>query len=234
MSKNVPILPRYNVLYFKNIIDRCFARFFEDYSESFVKSASEYDDRYVFSSSMSQSALTDVFSAYFNEELSKFVSEYSEVKPEFFFIVGSCVPIDNFALDFVNATSKLRKLVEEVPDIRYFLAEQDISVDVRLFNDVFETIFISYMKNRWARNVFFIRSCRLDCYFTYKLLKQRYGSMVVNLYKKNSLGLDRCICSVNEKIDDFCGRKLELLKSVEIAPLRDELYSYIDKLMENI
>ena len=234
MPKNGPILPRYNVLYFKNIIDRCFSRFFVEYSDSFAKTTSECGDRYVFSSGMSQSALTAVFSSYFDEELSRFVSKYSEVKPEYFLIIGSCIPIDNFALDFVNGSSKLRKLVETAPDIRYFLKEEDISVDERLFNDVFETIFASHMGKRKQRNVFFVRSCRLDCYFTYKLLKQRYGSMVVNLHKKNSLGSDRCIYSVNERIDEFCGKKLELLKSNEIIPLREELYSYIDRLMENI
>ena len=234
MSRNRPILPRYNVLYFKNIIDRCFSRFFAEYSDSFAKTTSECDDRYVFSSKMSQSSLTGVFSSYFDEELSRFTSKYSETKPEFFFIVGSCIPMDNFALDFINGSSRLRKLVENVPDIRYLLKEEDISVDVRLFNDVFETIFSSHMRKRWQRNVFFVRSCRLDCYFTYKLLKQRYGSMVVNLHKKNSLGSDRCIYSVNERIDDCCGRKLELLRSDEITPLKEELYSYIDRLLENI
>ena len=223
--------PRINVLYFKNLIDRCFVRFFHEYSDSFVK---QEDETYLFASPLTHSSLKQIFDWYFRDELTKYVVEYSESNPEFLFIIGSCIPSENFVLNFVNPNEKLLKIINVTPDLRYFLKEDDISVDMRLFNDVFEEMFSGFMRKKPYRNVFFLRHNSLDCYFLFKTIKQIYGSLVVNLHKKNNLGDDRCIYSINEEIDKICNRKLEILKSNEILPIKEEIYRYIDSLIGEV
>jgi hypothetical protein len=46
------------------------------------------------------------------------------------------------------------------------------------------------------------------------------------------MGEDRCIYSVNEIIDKYCDRKLEVLNGSDIQPIKEEIYQYITACLE--
>jgi len=227
--------PVYNALYYKNVVDAAFQRFFLEFNSDFVKSD---DGEFVFSGRFSSKSLEKKLGLYIKDELKKYVGKYSDSNPEFFIVIGSCVPGENFILDKIGdgeSQKHMKTLVEIIPDIRYFLKEQDISLDLRLFNSIFEEIFLDYMSGRktLGKHVIFLRHRNLDCYFTYKILKKRYGSMLVNAHKKFNIGDDKCIISINEKIDNLCRKKTEILNGDDISSMREEVYRFIDeKIME--
>lgn len=222
--------PRINLLYYKNLLDKCFLRFFEEFNADFNKT----DGGYVFSNKISQVTIKKTFVKYLKDELKNFIPEFKEAAPEYLFIIGSCIPGDNILLNSFGEDEyfpqKFRKILETVPDVKYYLKESDIHIDIRMFNAVFEDIFLDFLNRKVsvARNVFFIRHNRLDCYMMYKTIKQRFGSLTVNLHKKFFTSDDRCIHSVNENIDMYSHRKLEILRSEEMRPYRDEIYRYMD------
>lgn len=215
--------PRINLVYFKSILDRCLLRFFSERNSEFSKT----DDGYVFSGQAGEQELVGIFTKYVKEELGKYVTD-SEM--DFFFVIGSCCPGENVLLNHLEPGNKLKRLIDSNPDIRYFLVEDDIRLDMRLFNSVFERIFVKFMseKRKTWKNVFFVRHRNLDCYFLYKLFKRHFGSMVVNLHKKEEMGADRCIYSVNEELDSRCRNKLEILRGNDVIEIYREVFRYID------
>jgi hypothetical protein len=219
-----------NLLYYKNILDRCFTRFFEEFNDSFVSSET---DGFVYTDNLSDSRLKKVFERYISDELSKYITKFDVTKPEYYFIIGSCVPGENILFKtFSNSgyfPEKYKKLINIIPDVRYFLFEQDIRIDMRKFCGIVDTIFCEAMqrKIKYGNNVYFIRHNNLDCYMMFKIFKQKYRTMIVNLHKKHMMGEDRCIYSVNEIIDKYCDRKLEVLNGSDIQPIKEEIYQYI-------
>ena len=155
---------------------------------------------------------------------------------DFFFVIGSCCPGENVLLNHLEPGNKLKRLIDTNPDIRYFLVEDDIRLDMRLFNSVFERIFVKFMseKRKTWKNVFFIRHRNLDCYFLYKLFKRHFGSMVVNLHKKTQMGADRCIYSVNEELDARCHNKLDVLRGNDVAAMDCEVFRYIQLCLNEV
>ena len=230
LSGNYPV---YRVLYYKTVLDRCLARFFEDFNDRFVRSD---DGAFVFSGKISFKMLEKTFEAYMRTELERYVPIFSASQPEFLIVIGSCTPGDNFVLEKIadgDSQRKLKKLIDIAPDIRYFLLESDISLDMRLFNSVFDKIFVDYMsgKRTLGKHVIFLRHGRLDCYFVHKLLRRRYRTMLVDIRKEMS-PKDRCILSVNEKIDDMCNRKRELLGGDDVSRMSDEMYRFLDERLD--
>lgn len=230
-----PRFPKYCLLYYKNVVDRCFRRFFEDFNRRFEK---RDDGKFAFTGHLSDRDVSLAFDAYLEDEISSQTRAWKESEPEFFFIIGSCVPCENAVLsDFDESqASRAKRAMGDYPDLRYFLKEDDIVMDMRSFNSEIERMFLSNfgIAGRRRKNVFFVRHRALDCYFLYKMMKRRYGSMCVNLHKENRLGDDRCIYSVNERLDDICGRKLEFLRGELMTGISEELYRYIDLCLESV
>lgn len=219
--------PKINLIYYKNILDGCVVRFMDEHNSDFTKGE---DGRYVFSGGISESELKRIFLSYVKDEISKYVKEYKESSPEFLFVIGSCYPGDNKLLSFGGKAPKLRKLIEIIPDITYFLKEQDIELDMRMVNSVFYSIFSKFMKEKrktW-KNVFFIKHRKIDCYMIYRFFKRKFGKMVVNLHKKMNLGEDRAIFTINEKIDKICPFKDDYIERGFFKDEENEVYQYID------
>ena len=220
----MPNLPKINLLYYKNILDRCVKRFFEDNSSGFLKTD---DGKYILSSVWRKQKLKKAFLGYIVDELKKYLEPGNE---DIFLIIGSCLPRRNMFLYTLDMSwkggfpQKYRRLLDEEPTVTYFLKEDDIVVDLVLFNDVFYNIFADFMKypNKQSkkffggRKVLFVESCEMDCYAMFKTLKEYYGKLVVNLHKKYNLGEDQCIWSLNEKIDEYSYNKLEFLKKTMV------------------
>lgn len=227
----MPNLQKINLLYYKNVLDRCVKRFFEDNSSSFLKTE---DGKYVLSSVWRKQKLKKVFLGYIVDELKKYLEPGAE---DIFLIIGSCLPRRNVFLYTLNMgwkdvfplgtrlqldyfPEKYKRLLDEEPTVTYFLKEDDIVVDLVLFNGVFDEIFEDFMEkpNKQSkkffagRKVLFVASYEMDCYAAFKTLKDYYGRLVVNLHKKYNLGEDKCIWSLNEKIDEYSHNKLVVFK----------------------
>ena len=166
--------PKVNVLYYMDVIDKCMARFFVEHDSEFYKND---DGEYVYSNRFTTSSLSKIFLGYVKDEIKKYIVDFSYSSPEFFFIVGSCFPGENVLLQVGGKAPKLRKLVEIIPDVTYFLKESDISVDMRTFNSVFDHIFTKMMNKNgktWS-NVFFVKHRKIDSYILYLYFKKFFA-----------------------------------------------------------
>ena len=219
--------PRINLLYYKSIVDRCISRFIEEHDSDFTR---QENGEYVFSNGVSEQTLKKIFLGYVKDELGQIVSGYKNSSPEFYFILGSCFPGENILLEFGGRAPKLRKLIEIIPDVTYFLKESDIRMDMRMVNSALDGIFSKFMKEKrktWP-NVFFLRHRKVDCYMLYRFIKNTYGSMAVNVGKRFYSGGDRAIFSINDDIDKICPFKDDYIKRGFFKNIENEVYQYID------
>lgn len=219
--------PKVNVLYYMDVIDKCMSRFFVEHDSEFYKNE---DGEYVYSNRFTTSSLSKIFLGYVKDEIKKYIVDFSYSSPEFFFIVGSCFPGENVLLQVGGKAPKLRKLVEIIPDVTYFLKESDISVDMRTFNSVFDHIFTKMMNKNgktWS-NVFFVKHRKIDSYILYLYFKKFFGSMVVNLNKKHNIGKNKVIFSINNEIDKICPFKEDYVRNGTFREIENEVYQYVD------
>ncbi len=237
----MPNIPKINLIYYKNILDNVFARFFEDFNDSFSK----INDQYVFSGRISRTALKKKLTSYFIEELSPLVEDYDVLKPNFYFVIGSCFPCDNMLLSHVPENSrfleKIRMFVTQHPNIKYAMKENDIRIDDEMFNCVFEDIFNKFFNDKKEvlkafgkkkTNLRFIRYNNLDCYSTYRIVKDIFGKInIVNLHKKNIDNMKDVIRSLNEIIGSHVLKKKEICRSPELEMIRGEIREYMENCM---
>lgn len=223
------MFPKIVPIFFKTILDTAMKRFFREFDSSFCKNE---DGQYVFSNSMSESSLEKLFIGYVTDELSSMIGNYSESRPEFIMVIGSCVPGQNIMLHQLKDDAKLTKLTDVVPDLRYFLRETDIKLNIRMFNSVFESIFSKFMKKKpkaW-RNVFFIRHSMIDCNTLLDILRKRYGSLVENPSKPKDAEAKSCIFTLNDDIYKKVHRNREKMNGIssELEPIYDEICHFVD------
>lgn len=231
-------IPKINVLYYKHILDKSFQRFFNDYNDSFVKSNGEY----VFSKLIAKNKLIKIFRKYIVDEIKGHITEYSISDLNYYIIIGSCFPKDNILLKYKQDNyipEKIFNIIEKYPNIRYFLKETDIHVDLMLFNDVFENVF-EYLRERKnilkefgknTTNLYMMWNDRLDCKMMYETIRHIFGKVnVVNLHKKNKI-TDSVINSLNENIDKYVHGKHSLIDSDMMEMDRDEIRQNITNFM---
>lgn len=231
-------IPKINVLYYKHILDKSFQRFFNDYNDSFVKSNGEY----VFSKLIAKNKLIKIFRKYIVDEIKRHITEYSISDLNYYIIIGSCFPKDNILLKYRQDNyipEKIFNIIEKYPNIRYFLKETDIHVDLMLFNDVFENVF-EYLRERKnilkefgknTTNLYMMWNDRLDCKMMYETIRHIFGKVnVVNLHKKNKI-TDSVINSLNENIDKYVHGKHSLIDSDMMEMDRDEIRQNITNFM---
>lgn len=231
-------IPKINVLYYKHILDKSFQRFFNDYNDSFVKSNGEY----VFSKLIAKNKLIKIFRKYIVDEIKRYITEYSISDLNYYIIIGSCFPKDNILLKYKQDNyipEKIFNIIEKYPNIRYFLKETDIHVDLMLFNDVFENVF-EYLRERKnilkefgknTTNLYMMWNDRLDCKMMYETIRHIFGKVnVVNLHKKNKI-TDSVINSLNENIDKYVHGKHSLIDSDMMEMDRDEIRQNITNFM---
>lgn len=226
-----------NLIYYKNILDNVFYRFFEDYNDSFSRN----DGKYIFSLNISRNCLKKKLTIYFIEELKKLITDYDILNPKFYFVIGSCLPCDNMLLNHIPSESKfpnkLRLFISQHPNIKYFLKEHDIKIDIEMFNCIFEEIFNKFFSNKKeilksfgekSTNLRFIKYQNLDCYSIYRIIKDIFGKInIVNLHKQNLDKMKFVIRSMNEIIGSYVLKKKEICRSSEFDMIKEEIKSYM-------
>ena len=140
-------MPKIKLLYYKNLLDRCFARFFNDFNDDFI----QQNGVYVFNASWSVFHFKKIFREYLCTELRKFIKPNAVIGADYYFIIGSCIPKDNILLDIQSGyfPEKLRKIIMSDYNIKYFLREKDIKIDLVFFNTMLEELFLEFFKNQW-------------------------------------------------------------------------------------
>jgi hypothetical protein len=91
-------LPKYNLLYYKALIDKCFVTFFSEHNDVFTN----VDGIYIMADSFSKAKIKAEFKRYLQVELKQYVKPYSVLEPDYYMIIGACMPKDNLLLKFNN------------------------------------------------------------------------------------------------------------------------------------
>ena len=233
-------MPKIKLLYYKNLLDNCFARYFKDFNDDFIQE----NGIYVFNGSYSVFHLKKIFREYLCDELKKYVKPNSVVGADYSFIIGSCIPKDNILLDIQTGyfPEKLKKIINSNYNIKYFLKEKDIKIDLVFFNTMLEDMFLEFFKDQWKipwrvgdeyTNLFFIQHARLDCLTMYKTIKHLYGrSNTENLHKTMFKDAKTVVYSINEQIDKYIHDKSILNSMGEFHRIMKEVNQYVDECMK--
>lgn len=231
------MLPSYNLLYFKNILDVAFLQFFEDCNDKFVK----IDGQYVLAEAFNVAQIEEHFFNVVVKVLNELIKPYDLVKaPEVYFIIGACQPRDNFLLKYKGEDFplKLQKTIYDEYSLKYLLNEKDIKVDLVKFNEacvnVFNKIFSSNSSLKDRKNVIFMTHKRLDCYSMFKVLKCILGkSRCRNLFKEKFNEVKSPIVAVNDLIDLNIHQKMKANRDQEFKAIVDEIKQFLNlKLLE--
>lgn len=235
------LFPKFNLLYYKALIDKCFIRFFDEYNDLFIKNESTY----ILANNINKSKIKQLFKNYIFDELKLYIKPYSIIEPNYYFIIGACLPKNNLLLKYKTKyfPNKLSKLIDSEFQIQYFLKEHDIKLDLVKFNQIILDIFQDFFGNQQKiakilksndySNVFFIRHSKLDCYSMFKLLKYIFGkNNCVNIYKEKFQNIysPSPIVSINDLIDKYINNKIAMNKSQEFKQIILELKMYIEQL----
>jgi predicted RNase H-like HicB family nuclease len=235
--------PKIKLLYFKNVLDKCFYGFFEDFNDCFTRGK---NGEYVLSGGDSSEKARKYITAAVKEELLKHAMPFDPLNPEYFFVIGGCNPEENLLLDFKDGyfPKKLEKLICSGKCPKYVLKEKDIKIDVEFFNSIIEDVFISLFAGRSGfkkllgkkyDGVFAIRHRRLDCYSMFKVLKYVYGrSSCVNVWKDEFEDKRTCLVAVNDLICRYVNNKTAMNKSRELKKIVVEIRQYCDELINGI
>ena len=103
------LIPKLNFIYFKDLLDLCFKKFFDDFNDDFIKDGNNY----VYGRHATKTKLKTVFRSYLKEELKKILTTNDVRNGNFYFVIGSCIPKDNILLkvDDRRLPTNLAKLV---------------------------------------------------------------------------------------------------------------------------
>jgi hypothetical protein len=220
-------VPRFKLVYYKHLLENSFSRFIGEHGDDFTRDCGTY----VFSSPMSLKRIRDELERNILEEIDRYSGEYSVVKPEYLVVIGSCFPKSNILLKYIPENiyipEKLRKYMEEHPDVKYFHREKDLRFDDDALNCIFEEMFNDFFRNPPKRNVVFVKHRNLDCYLMFKVLKNIYGSAnIVNVHDEYSGEMRNSLVSINEWILKYA-RKRNIINNEEmrltVAEIRQHL-----------
>lgn len=154
------------------------------------------------------------------KKLEEYTSDWTITCPNYYIIIGSCSPYDNLFLEYRKNSDyfpqKLIKYVESNSCRKYILREDDIDIDIKMFNEIFEEIFMKWFDSKKVlrNNIFCVRHSRLDCYSIYKIIKFIFGACnCVNMRETCKIGSVSPLVSINELIDKYVHAKNAVNKS---------------------
>lgn len=235
--------PKINLLYYKNILDLMILEFFDKYNDLFIKQ----DGLYVFSANFSKSKLKSILNELFINAITKYVTEFDLLNPNYYFIISSCLPKDNLLLSLRTKEvfpKKLDLLLTKNINYKYILVEKDIKIDFSLFNQIFIEIFNKYFLNSKNvlkdfgpdyKNIFFIQHNRLDCYMLFKIIKNKFGDEnCINIWKSRLSGITPPLVAVNDIISQKIIGKQFINKLPEFKRFVKEVYQYVDGCISTI
>lgn len=234
-------MPKFHLLYFKNLLDMSIVKFFELYNKKFQK----IHGKYVLSEDMSRIKLSRIFKQLIIEELSKYITKYDRLSPDYYLIIGSCLPKNNLLLDFKNDKyfpAKITKLLNSEYSIKYLLKEKDIDINIMRFNDIcielsndffYKDVLVKKCGKDYA-NVIFVQHNKLDCYVLFKVLKFIYGkSNCINIYKEKMSKEKLPLVAINDIIGKYIN-KSDMNKSQKLKLITDEIQQYIDEKIKKL
>lgn len=235
--------PKFNLLYYKNLLDICFCRFFDLYNSSFIND----NGTYILAENITKSKLSSIFRSLLKEELLKCVTKMDSISPNYYFIIGACLPKDNILFQYRDKDrfpKKLEKITTADYQLKYILKEHDIKLDLILFNqiatDIFDELFLDERKvlrmlGKEYRNVLFIKHKNLDCYSMFKAIKWIYGkSNCTNLYLEKFKNQHSPIVAVNELIDRYVHSKTIVNKSKEFKQYIAEIQQFVSEKIAHV
>ena len=224
-------IPKFKLIYYKHLLENAFSGFIGRHCDEFTRDGGSY----VFSSVVSRKRLGDELERDIVAEISRHVGGFSVSKPEYLIVIGSCFPRSNILLKHlpsgVYIPERLKRYMEEHPDVKYFHRERDLKFDDESMNCIFEETFNRLLENPPRRNVVFIRHRNLDCYLMFKALKRIYGSAnVVNLHDERKDDMRDSLVSINGWILKYA-RKRNMINGDDMRLTVDEIRQH---LMERI
>ena len=138
--------PKIKLLYFKNVLDQCFFKFFEDFNDCFTRKDS---GEYVLSAQTAPEKIKKYFIAEIKTEILKYARPFDLFNSEYLFIIGGCDPAENMLLEFKDGyfPRKLTRIIDSGKCAKYVLKEKDIKIDIEFFNSLVDDLFINLFSN---------------------------------------------------------------------------------------
>ena len=224
-------LPRFHLLYFKDLLDLAFIQFFDKFNDKFVRIGDEYH----LGESISLQNIEKCFRNTIDLTLKRLVVPYDTLNsPDFYFIIGACQPKDNYLLKFRRSDfpKKLNALISSKLQLKYILKEKDIKIDTIKFNEACCNIFNHYFLGQSQikeRNLVFLAHKNLDCYSMLKMLKFMFGKAnCVNMKKEHFSQTNSPIVAINDLIDKNIHCKAEANKDPKFKKIFKEIQQYVD------
>ncbi len=193
------------------------------------------------SEAMNVGKLEGEFKKYLKEVLLQYAKPYSLDAPNYWLIIGACMPKNNILLDCKKDQyfpAKLQSTIDATWQIKWLLKEKDIKIDIVKFNEACISLFNKMFKNQenvqrllgknWT-NVFFVQHSRLDCYSMFKTLKAIYGrSNCINVWKDKMQNVKLPLVALNDLIDRYVQNKTCLNSMQEFKNAVKEVKQYVD------
>ena len=189
---------------------------------------------------MSKQKLHSALSQCIDTSIEEIISQYSS--KDMCIIIGACYPKDNLLLDFKDASyfpKKLTSIIDRNPSLKWILREQDIDIDIQLFNEVLLSIFNERF-NRLGKQqidthrpqVVYVTHRKLDCYMVFKTIKWAYGNTnCVNIWKEKLSQRRQNLVAINDLISKYVHAKNRINKSKEFKQYALEVKQYLDKVL---
>lgn len=230
-------LPKFQLLYFKDLLDIAFCKFFDDYNDQFIKVNGEYH----LGNAISLSEIEKSFKSTIDAVLLKTIKPYDVLKhPDFYIIIGACQPKDNYLLRFKTKSfpSKLNAILSANVQLKYLLHEADIKIDIAKFNEACCNVFNQYFNSANfvdKSNMIFLTHRQLDCYSLFKMLKCILGNAnCINLKQQAFASNKSSILAVNDLIDANIVDKSKANKDREFKKIYQEVKQFIEMRIQRV
>ena len=235
------LVPKLNLIYYKALADKCFERFCSENNSSFSKVGNEY----VLAEAMTKAKLKKTLKLYLADELIHLMSKDGSSKLDWLLVIGGCMPKDSLLLKCRSSGDVFPKKLDSILNadfqIKYFLREHDIKVDLVQLNEVIAELFNDLFLSRRAvirmlgeagRKVMFVQHQHLDCYIMFKAIKSLYGrTNCCNLYKERFRSSSGCLVAVNDIVDRCIKGRQQLNSMPEFKKAIKEVKQFIDERM---
>lgn len=218
------------------------SKFFYDYNDDFSK----IGDFFILGKAFSKSKLYEIVEKYFIDVVDSIVNDYDILNLKYYFIIGSCMPKNNILLEFRRENEyfpmKLDRLLKSDNNVKYVLKENDIKIDIMMFNSIFIELFnkfftsSKYVVKKFGNKssyIKFIQHKNLDCYMIFKILKYIYGkNQCINVWKQLSSNHKEILISINELISQHINNKSQMNRSYSFKQKVQDVRKFLETITE--
>lgn len=223
-----------NLIYYKCILDLAIEEFASQYGDFFKKDC----EKYVLGLNASKSKLYQIVCMCIDKSINALTVDSS--RDDVYLVIGSCYPKDNLLLDFKDESyfpKKLSALIVDKPALKWLLVENDIEIDIDLFNEMFVNAFNDKFSKREPKRsratcprIIYVTHMRLDCYMLFKTIKWAYGSSnCCNVWKERLDSKKPNLIALNDLLSKYIHNKSRMNKSKEFKRCALEVKDYLDE-----